>query len=91
MNLVDSSAWLEYLADGPGAGSFEAVFTLLAFWLVLHIFSDILSWRIDRRQGILGAELEAEYVSDSFSRLIEKPLEFHKKAKGGELQNRVHH
>ena len=27
MNLVDSSAWLEYLADGPGAGSFEAAIT----------------------------------------------------------------
>jgi len=27
VNLVDSSAWLEYLADGPGAGSFEAAIT----------------------------------------------------------------
>jgi len=25
MNLVDSSAWLEYLADGPGAQFFEPV------------------------------------------------------------------
>lgn len=24
MNVVDSSAWLEYFADGPGAGSFAA-------------------------------------------------------------------
>ena len=24
MNLVDSSAWLEYLADGPGADAFES-------------------------------------------------------------------
>lgn len=27
MNLVDSSAWLEYLADGPGAGLFETAIT----------------------------------------------------------------
>ena len=27
MNLVDSSAWLEYLADGPGAGLFEIAIT----------------------------------------------------------------
>ena len=27
MNLVDSSAWLEYLADGPGAGLFEMAIT----------------------------------------------------------------
>ena len=27
MNLVDSSAWLEYLADGPGAGLFEPAIT----------------------------------------------------------------
>jgi len=25
MNVVDSSAWLEYFADGPGASSFAAV------------------------------------------------------------------
>lgn len=78
------------IAVAAGAGSFEAVFIILSFWLVLHVFSDILSWRIDRNQGILGAELEAEYISESYSRLIEKPLEFHKKTKGGELQNRIY-
>ena len=27
MNLVDSSAWLEYFADGPNAGFFESAIT----------------------------------------------------------------
>ncbi|MBI5787011.1 MAG: ABC transporter ATP-binding protein [Candidatus Niyogibacteria bacterium] len=62
----------------------------LGMWLVLKIFSDILSWRIDRKQGVLGADIESEYVYGAFSRLLEKPLEFHKKSKGGELQQRIH-
>ncbi len=77
---------------GLASGSvlFNRIFMILAFWLVLKIFSDILSWRIDRKQSILGAEIETEYASDSFSRLIEKPLEFHKKNKGGKTQQRIH-
>lgn len=73
-----------------GAGLFGAVLPPLLLWLVLKIFSDILSWRIDRSQGILGAEIESEYISDSFSRILEKPIEFHKKMKGGELSQKMH-
>lgn len=40
MNLVDSSGWLEYFADGPGAGYFapaiEKTATLLVPTLVLY-------------------------------------------------------
>ncbi|OGT32644.1 MAG: twitching motility protein PilT [Gammaproteobacteria bacterium RBG_16_51_14] len=38
MNLVDSSAWLEYLADGPGAGVFEPVITKTQDLLVPVIY-----------------------------------------------------
>lgn len=34
MNLVDSSAWLEYFADGPNAGFFETAITRKAELLV---------------------------------------------------------
>jgi predicted nucleic acid-binding protein len=34
VNLVDSSAWLEYFADGPNAGFFEAAITRKAELLV---------------------------------------------------------
>lgn len=34
MNLVDSSAWLEYFADGPNAGFFEAAITRKAELIV---------------------------------------------------------
>jgi predicted nuclease of predicted toxin-antitoxin system len=30
MNVVDSSAWLEYFADGPNADSFAAAIVVLA-------------------------------------------------------------
>ena len=78
------------ISIASGAMLAGAVFLPLASWLVLKIFSDVLSWRIDRKQGVLGADIESEYVSDAFSRLLEKPLEFHKKSKGGEMQQRIH-
>lgn len=73
-----------------GAGLFDKIFIILALWLILKIFSDFLSWKIDRKQGAVSAEIEGEYVSGSLSRLIEKPIEFHKKTKGGEMQQRIH-
>ena len=51
MNLVDSSAWLEYLADGPNAGRFagpiEAVATLIVPTLSLfEVFN-----RVSQQRG----------------------------------------
>ncbi|MEK7599195.1 MAG: ABC transporter ATP-binding protein [Patescibacteria group bacterium] len=71
-------------------GELALIFLPLAVWFILKILSDALSWRIDYRQGILAAEIESEYVYKTFSRLIEKPLEFHKKAKSGEVHQRIH-
>ncbi|MEX0828115.1 MAG: type II toxin-antitoxin system VapC family toxin [Haliea sp.] len=50
MNLVDSSAWLEYFADGPGANAFEAAITKTADLLVpaiclYEVFKRILQQR----------------------------------------------
>ena len=50
MNLVDSSAWLEYLADGPGAQFFEPVITrtqdlLVPVICLYEVFKRILQQR----------------------------------------------
>lgn len=52
MNVVDSSAWLEYFADGPNAGAFartiEAVDQLLVPTLTLYeVFKRVCSQRGD--------------------------------------------
>jgi len=73
-----------------GTATSGVIFPTLFLWLALKIFSDVLSWRIDRKQGVLSVDIESEYVSGAFARLLEKPLEFHKKSKGGELQQRIH-
>jgi ABC-type multidrug transport system fused ATPase/permease subunit len=73
-----------------GRDDLAAVFWPLAVWFILKILSDALSWRIDYKQGILAAEIESEYVYKTFSRLIEKPLEFHKKIKSGQIHQRIH-
>ena len=50
MNLVDSSAWLEYFADGPNAGSFARAIEDVANLIVpsislLEVFKRILQQR----------------------------------------------
>lgn len=53
MNLVDSSGWLEYFADGPGAGYFapaiEKTATLLVPTLVLYEVSKRLILQVGER------------------------------------------
>lgn len=53
MNLVDSSGWLEYFADGPGAGYFapavEKTATLLVPTLVLYEVSQRLILQLGER------------------------------------------
>ena len=50
MNVIDSSAWLEYFADGPNAGAFarsiEAVGELLVpTWTLYEVFKRVCSQR----------------------------------------------
>ena len=50
MNLIDSSAWLEYLADGPRAGVFEAAITrtqdlLVPVICIYEVFKRVLQQR----------------------------------------------
>ena len=50
MNLVDSSAWLEYLADGPAAEVFEPVITrtqdlLVPVICIYEVFKRVLQQR----------------------------------------------
>jgi len=67
MNVVDSSAWLEYFADGPNADAFEKVITdtprlVVPTIVLLEVFRRILGQRgqkeaadkaVHMRQGIL--------------------------------------
>ena len=50
MNLVDSSAWLEYFADGPNAGFFESPITrkselIVPTVVIFEVFKRILQQR----------------------------------------------
>lgn len=61
LNVVDSSAWLEYFADGPGAGQFatpiEAVSTLLVPTIcLLEVFKVVLRQR-DENDALQAAAL----------------------------------
>ena len=61
MNLVDSSAWLEYLADGPGADAFETAITrtqelLVPVICIYEVFKRVLQQR-DEASGLRAVAL----------------------------------
>ena len=69
MNVVDSSAWLEYFADGPNAGTFakpiEAVRELLVPTLSLfEIFKRVASQRSEEDALLAIAHMEQGVVVD---------------------------
>ena len=51
MNLVDSSAWLEYLADGPNAGRFATTIQATADLLVPTIVLLEVTRRVYQQRG----------------------------------------
>jgi predicted nucleic acid-binding protein len=87
MNLVDSSAWLEYLADGPAAGVFEPVITrtqdlLVPVICIYEVFKRVLQQRDEEsalrvvalmQQGRV-AELDSTIALSAAKRSIEHKL-----------------
>ena len=62
MNVVDSSAWLEYFADGPNAGFFapaveDPASQIVPTLTIYEVFKRILQQRSDR--------LDFEYLRDT--------------------------
>jgi len=69
MNVVDSSGWLEYLADAPNAGFFadaikDAASLIVPTISLLEVFKPILQQRCGRRTGIFR-ELIKSAISQS--------------------------
>lgn len=61
MNLVDSSAWLEYFADGPGADKFEKAITqtldlLVPVICIYEVFKRVIQQR-DEESGLRAVAL----------------------------------
>ena len=87
MNLVDSSAWLEYLADGPAAEVFEPVITrtqdlLVPVICIYEVFKRVLQQRDEEsalrvvalmQQGRV-AELDSTIALSAAKRSIEYKL-----------------
>ncbi|MFY9462192.1 MAG: ABC transporter ATP-binding protein [Candidatus Sungiibacteriota bacterium] len=66
-----------------------SVFVVLFWWSLLQLVSDAMDWQKGARQEKLGAELEADYLVEGFSKLLELPLSFHKTNRMGEVMNRI--
>ena len=77
MNLVDSSAWLEYLADGPNAAIFakpiEATRSLIVPTLALfEVFKRVSQQRNEDDALRAVAVMEQGRVVDSIARLLSR-------------------
>lgn len=87
MNLVDSSAWLEYLADGPDAQTFESVITrtqdlLVPVICIYEVFKRVMQQRDEQtalraialmQQGNI-VELDSDIALRAAKRSIEYKL-----------------
>lgn len=73
----------------PSVGLVPAALALIAFWFVIRALGDIAGWRKSVKQERFGADLEAGYLVDAFSRVLEFPLSFHKTFKVGEIVSRL--
>lgn len=85
MNLVDSSAWLEYLADGPCADAFESTITLTRDLLVpviciYEVFKRIIQQRDEgsalRAVALMQQGTVAELDSNIALRAAKRSIEY---------------
>ncbi len=65
------------------------VFLFLGIWLIMRISGDIFDWQIDLKREKLLSLVEADYVVNGFSYLLELPLSFHKEHKIGDTWDRI--
>jgi ABC-type multidrug transport system fused ATPase/permease subunit len=61
----------------------------LGAWVLAQVIGNVFDWFIGMRSRTLGTELEAKYVVDAYSRLLQLPVAFFKHHKSGELSDLV--
>jgi len=61
----------------------------ISIWAVVALAQNLIEWRSGIKREQLGTEMEADYVVNSFGRILEKPISFHKKHKIGNISHRI--
>jgi len=73
----------------PRFGVVPAALAFIAFWFFVRALGDFSEWQKSFRQEHLSALVEASYLVNAFSQIIQFPLSFHKRYRVGEIINRI--
>ncbi len=73
----------------PFLGAFPAAMVFIVSWFVIRALGDAAGWQKSVKQERFGADIEAGYLVQAFSRILEFPLSFHKTFKVGEVVSRI--
>lgn len=62
---------------------------LIILWLGAKLIADVSSWIIGVKSEHLEVNIEADYITDGVSKILDFPLKFHKSRKMGEIFDRI--
>jgi ABC-type multidrug transport system fused ATPase/permease subunit len=73
----------------PVLGTVAAWMVLIGAWIIVQIFSNIISWIVDRRSRLFTTELEANFQVGAYTHLLTLPVSFHKTHRMGEITDNI--
>ena len=73
----------------PIIGGVAAWVVLIALWVLVQVFSNFISWIVDRRSRLFTTELEANFQANAYTHLLTLPVSFHKTYRMGEITDNV--
>lgn len=66
-----------------------SVFTLIGFWTILQLISNIINWWTGSKNEKISTFLGAEYTASAFGKLLELPFVFHATQKHGNVGDKI--
>jgi ABC-type multidrug transport system fused ATPase/permease subunit len=73
----------------PGVGAVPAWEALIGVWIVVQVFSNGISWVVDRKSRRFTTVLEANFQANAFTHLLTLPVSFHKTHRTGEITDNI--
>ncbi len=73
----------------PRFGVVPSALVFIGMWFLVRALGDFSEWQKSYRQEHLSALVEASYLVNAFSQIIQFPLSFHKRHRVGEIINRI--
>jgi len=79
----------EIIGIAQGSEVAFLIFGLLGLWFLVRIGHDLIDWRVGFKNNWISERTHLDYISDNLGKLFEKPVEFHKDKKRGEVWEKI--